>query len=214
MSAVRSIRLVLKAKKGNVPFFLVVLQAVYTGMKNHPQLFLNPPIDLAVFLGQIQALIALQQAVKGGPKGTAALRDTARDVCFSSVETLRVFVETLCTNSPEQAVTLAQAAGMQLRAASSGHKPILAVKQGPHPGTVLLSANASALCLSKGKGGRFFNWEYMLPGKDWVAVPSTTQAKTTVSGLPPLTLCSFRVSATESKTGLGEWSQVVTFAVK
>jgi hypothetical protein len=215
MSAMRSIHLVMKAKKSNVPFFLVVLQAMYAGLKNHPQLFTTTPIDLAIFLSQIQTLAALQQAVKGGPKGAAAARNTARDVCFASAETLRVYVETLCLNAPEQSVTLAQAAGLSIRAVPARHKPVLGVKQGSHPGEVLLSANASALVLDKkSRAGRFFNWGYSLNGKDWIAAVSTTKTTTTLSGLPPLTLVSFRVSVTESKTGPGEWSQVVTFGVK
>jgi hypothetical protein len=214
MSAVRTIRLVLKARKSNVPFFLVILQAMFTGLKNHPQLFVTTPIDLAIFLSQIQNLVALQQSVKGGPKGAAAARDTARDVCYASAETLRVYVQGLCANAPEQSVTLAQAAGLQIQAASTRHKPALGVKQGAHPGEVLLSANAKVLVLNKGRAGRFFNWAYSINGTDWIAVTSTTKARTTLSGLPPLTLCSFRVSVTESKTGPGEWSQAVTFAVR
>lgn len=208
-------RVFLRANKRKISFFLVVLRAIYTGIKNHPGLFQAPPIDLTVFLAQIDALAAAQLATKSWPRGPASARDAARDVAYTSAETLRTWVQALCDASPEQAVQLAQACGMQLRAPGKASKETLAVTQ-LGAGVVQLAANASVLTQSK--GSRFFNWQYSLDGgKSWLAAPSTNKSKTTISGLPMLTQIRFRVSVTESKTealGLAlEWSNDVPFTL-
>lgn len=206
------VRVFLRANKFKITFFLVVLRAIYTGMKNHPQFFVTPLVDLATFLSQIDALSAAQQATKSWPRGPATDRDAARDAAYGSAEKLRAYVEGLCNESPEQASQIAQAAGMQIQVAGPRNKPILGVAQLPG-GLVELSANAGVLDPGR-RGSRFFNWQYSLDGgKSWVGVPSTNKAKATIAGLPALTLIRFRVSVTNSRTGTTDWSNEVPFAL-
>jgi hypothetical protein len=204
-------KVVLKAKKGNIPFLLAVLKAIYSGLNAHTTLFSSLPVALATFLSQVQALDAAQQNVKEKVPGAVAQRKILRDAAYGTAESYRAYLQSLCAASPEQAATLAQAAGMKLAASPVRAKSVLAAKQGLQSGEVVLSANATLL--HKGKGDRFFNWQYSVDGKMFVSAPSTTKTKTTIGGLPALTMCSFRVSITDA-TGQQEWSQIVTFLVR
>jgi hypothetical protein len=92
------------------------------------------------------------------------------------------------------------------------NKPALQANRGSLSGNVVLIANALLLA-GKGKGRRLFNWQYSADGgKTWVAVPSTTDADTSISGLTPLTTYLFRVSIGMGKTE-GAWSQIVSLIV-
>jgi len=210
MSVLKMVRIVIGASKSNIPLLIIVLQSICAAMKAHPQSFPNCPVDLAVFLQQVTDLSTANLGVRQR-KVTAAARDKLRDVACVTAETLRVYVSGLAVASPESAVTLAQDAGMKVSASPKYQKPLLGIKQGPHSGIVLLTANVGLLVTFK--GGRFFNWEWSADGKTWVAVPSTPNGKTTISGLPPLTVCSFRVSVTSVQTGQGPWTDPTTFTV-
>ena len=211
MSArVRKIRVVLKVSKYNIPLFLACCQAIHAAMLAHQADYAGSPVTLASFLLLIQALADAQLAVRKRTIGAAAARDEARDALFIAVEALRTFVQGLCQASPEKAVTLAQNAGMKIAAVPAREQLPLEVKQGPHPGIVVLLAHVALLGAEK--GGCFFNWEYSADGKNWIAVPSTPKASTTISGLTPLTNYGFRVSLT-GNSGQGGWSQIVDFLV-
>jgi hypothetical protein len=210
MDLQRKVRFVLKAKKNNVPLFLACCKGMYAAITAHQADYAAAPVTMATFLSQIQSVDNAQQGIRNRTV-TAAARNQLRDTLFTSAETLRVFVQGLGDASPEQAVTLAQNAGMKTAAVPVRAKPVLGVKQGPHSGIVVLSANARLL--RKNKGRMFFNWAYSADGgKTWIQVPSTPTSKTTIAGLQALTTYEFRVSITD-KTGQAEWSQVVSFLV-
>ena len=91
-------------------------------------------------------------------------------------------------------------------------KPELQAIRGSLSGNVILIANALLLA-GKGRGRRLFNWAWSADGgKTWVALPSTTDATTSVSGLTPLTTYLFRASANTRKVE-GAWSQAVSLIV-
>ncbi len=210
MSAPRKARVVLKAKKEKVLFFLAVCQAIYTGFSNHPTLFPSIPVLLTLVLSQIQAVQSAQALVRTRVSGAAATRSDLIDVLSSTMETLRSYVQVLCDNSPEQAATLAAAAGMSLANVTVRSKPALAATLGTVSGLVHLAANTGLLTTSK--RGRFFEWQYTLDGKTWVAGATTSTGKASIAALPPLTVVGFRVRATNSLT-VGEWTQVVSIVV-
>jgi hypothetical protein len=59
-----------------------------------------------------------------------------------------------------------------------------------------------------------YEWEWSADGeKTWTQLPSTLQAKTTVTGLTPATTYQFRYRAT-TKVGEGDWTQVTSLLVK
>jgi len=188
MSVPASPHIFLKGNKYNIPFFLTVLNLVYSGLNTHASLFPGLPVVLATFLAQIQSLEVCQKNVKAKVAGAAGARNEARDVVFATVETIRIFVQGLCAQSPEQAQSLAAAAGMKLATRAPRQKLPLAATLCTQPGLVLLVANAGLL--SKSKRTKFYEWEYTLDGKTWLAGPTTGKAKTSIAGLPPLTRTS------------------------
>jgi hypothetical protein len=208
MSAMRKAWVVTKAKPSNAPFFLAVCQAILAGITAHPGLFPSLPVLLSLFQAQVTSMAAAQQQARARVPGAAAARDTARDELVVTVEAIRAYVQGLCQLAPEQSATLVQAAAMKLAAVPVRSKPILGAKQGVQAGIVNLEANATLLSGGRKKGYRLFSWEYSLDGKVWVAVPATPYARTTVTGLTPLTTYEFRVSLTD-KSGTGAWSQVL-----
>ncbi len=215
MSTQRKLRVVLGASKYNIPLFLVVVQAIYTAMSGASSTFPSPPVALAVFLAQIQALIKAQQTVKTRVVGAAQARNVLRDAVFTSAEALRTYVQGLCDAvSLAAAADLAIAAGMKIGAVAVHDKPMLAGKLLPGPvGDVLLTANARLLNPT-GKRSKYFNWSYSVDnGKTWVSVPSTLVAHTTITGLPALTTVSFRVSITTTAAPQGDWSQSIALLV-
>jgi hypothetical protein len=189
---------------------LAVAKCVHAAMSAHASTYAAAPVAMATFLALIQALDEGQQGVRNRTM-TGAERDLRRDAVWSALEALRVFVQSLCDESPEQALTLIQNAGLEVADAPVHAKPLLGVRQGPQAGMVILEAHAGLL--ATGKGRMFFNWEYTVNGgASWIAVPSTPWARTTIAGLPALVTCGFRVSVTDP-VGQGEWSQVVALLV-
>src|SRR5262249_7324277 len=146
MSRMRINRLVLlhvimKAQPWKVAFFLAVMQSIQAAMAAHPTLYTGAPVDNTTFKAQVDALAAQHQATLARVPGAAALRETALRVVAGSAELLRAFVEQLCNNSPEQAATLAQSAGMYLSSRPPRAKVPLRVRQGANPGVVILYAS-------------------------------------------------------------------------
>ena len=170
MSTVHMFHVVLKAQPSKKAFFIAVMQAISAAMQAHAATFVNPPVGLATFKNQVDTLATNQSSARARVPGAAALRDEALRVVAASAELLRAYVEQLCNASPEQAITIAQSAGMQISAqAGALAKVPLWARQGPQPGVVLLYA--SVALLFTGKGGRFFNWSSSIDGgKTWVAV--------------------------------------------
>jgi hypothetical protein len=110
-------------------------------------------------------------------------------------------------------IAVIEAAGFDVALVSAYAKPILAVTQGPVPGSVVLRANALALA-GRSRAGRFFNWQATSDGgQTFIGLPPTSKAKTSLASLPPLTTHGFRVSVTTSDGVTGPWSQVVAFLV-
>jgi hypothetical protein len=214
MPPTHRIRVALKAARNNVPALLALAKAIYNAMLAASNLFKQPNPALAVLGQQIQDLEAAHQATFTRAKGTVAVRNAKRDLLVTSLESERMYVQSLCDANPEQAETYVTAAGMALAKAPAHAKPILAAEPGPVPGSAKLVANATLLV---GRGVRkraTFNWQLSADGgKTWTNVASTPLASTTVEGLTPMTSYSFRVSATVSKTP-GEWSQAVTLLVR
>lgn len=207
------VRATLGINKKNIPAVLALAKAVYDGMLANPTLFPSPNPALAVLLALLTALDAAQRVVATRVQGAAALRDQKRDALITALESLRMYVQSLCDANPEQAVALIKAAGMSVAQVTTHDKPVLQAKQGAAPGSVILVANETVLV---GKGVHkkaLFNWQMSADGgKTWTALPPTPLATTEVAGLTSLATYAFRVSVTVGKV-TGEWSQAVTVVV-
>ena len=214
MFIIQRLRVVLGLDTKKVPAVLPQATHICNGFQANQTLFPNPPVPLATVELQIQDLATAEQATKTGTKGTVPVRNAKLAVLVTTLESMRMYVQSLCDANPEQAALIAAAAGMSIAKAPGFAKPVLGAKLGVQSGTVNLSANATLLV---GRGVRkkvTFNWEVSADGgKTWTGVPSTPLSRTTVTGLTPLVTYAFRVCVTVSTT-VGEWSQPVLLLVR
>ena len=207
------VRAVLTLPKSKVATLLAIAKTVYNAFQSNSGLLPQPNPPMVAVQGQIQSLDTAQQATSTRAKGTVATRNAKRDVLVTSLESWRMYVQTLCDANPEQAEPLIAAAGMTVAKLPSRAKPVLAVRLGIASGSVILEANATLLVGRGVKKHASYAWQYSADGgKTWTNAPTTPLASTTIEGLTPLTTYAFRVAATVSKT-VGAWSQAVTLIV-
>lgn len=214
MSTTRRTRAVLSLSKENAAALLAQAWAIYHGMDADKATFAAPNPPLSTLLVEINDFDAAEQATATKTKGTFAVRDTKRDILVTSLESERMYVQSLCDASPERAVAIVTAAAMAVGKTPLSAKPILQAKPSPKPGAVVLLANATLLVGRGVKRKATFNWQYSADGgKTWTGAPSTPLASTEIDGLAPLTTYAFRVGVTVSRV-VGEWSQAVTYLVR
>jgi hypothetical protein len=207
------LRVVMKLKKNAFNILLGQLWAIYVAMDANQAQFPNPVVALATFLTLWQTASTAQKLAQTKEPGSAKARTAAFVPLLTAAESLRAYVEALCQSlNAEQAAALAAAAGMKIVASPSRSKPALQANRGSLSGVVVLIANALLLA-GNGRGRKLFNWAWSADGgKTWVALPATTDAVTSVSGLTPLTTYLFRVSANTRKVA-GAFSQAVSLIV-
>lgn len=180
------------------------------GLEDNATLFPNPNPPLPVFSKQIVATDKAQVVTAKGGKGMAAARDVQLGLLVGMMMSELVYIQSIAdAGNPDAAVSILHAGGVGIAASSKHDKAILTVAPGPSPGSVALAANAGALLGSNRGRKHFFCWEYTTDGETFVTMPATPEAKTTLTGLTPLTTVGFRVAATTSKGVVGAWSQVV-----
>jgi hypothetical protein len=184
------------------------------GLTDNTGLFPDPNPALPVFKDQIAATDKAQVLVGTRGKGMAAARDVQLGLLVGMMTSELVYIQSVAdAGNPDKAVSILHAGGVEIAAFALHDKAILAVTGGPVPGSVVLVANAGALLGDDRRRGHFFNWEYTTDGKAFLAMPPTPAAKTTLSGLTPLTTVGFRVAVTTTKGITSAWSQVVDHLV-
>lgn len=205
---------VLKVKRRDAPRVLNRAKTMKKGLEDHSGLLSSPNPTLPVFGKQIDDTDSAQVAARNGGKGMAAVRDVQLGLLFGMMESELHYIQSVAdTGTPDEAVATLHAGGVEVAGFPAHDKAILTVGQGPTQGSVMLDANAAALLGSDITRKHFFNWEYTVDGKNFIAMPSTPESKTALSGLTPLTTVGFRVSVTRAKGIMGPWSQVVEFLI-
>jgi hypothetical protein len=207
-------RAVLKVNRRKTVSVTGRANAMCSGIGGNPSLFLtpNPPVsaveDQIVVVGKAEVVAATRA------KGAAAARNVQRNVLVGMLEAWQTFVQGIADSVPaDQAMSTIEAAGLAVALVAQRTKAILAVTQGPEPGTVALNAYAAALT-GRSQKKTFFNWQSTADGgRTFVSMPPTPKSKTTLANLTPLTTYGFRVSVTGSDGVAGPWSQVVSFLV-
>jgi hypothetical protein len=204
----------MKINKKNTASVLNKAKAMVAGIGGNPTLFTNPNPALSAIQAQIAVVDKAEVVAGTRAHGSAAARNVQRGILVGMLETQQTTVQGVADASatPEEAISTIEAAGLSVAQVASYAKAILAVTQGSTPGTVALSANATALGAAKTKKS-FFNWEYTADGKTFIAMPSTPKSKTSLTGLTPLSTYGFRVAVTDADGVLGPWSQIVSFLV-
>jgi hypothetical protein len=214
MQTVYRFRPVTKLKKTSAKALSPQAHAIHDGMAAFPNLFGNCNPLLPALLLLITNYDAAQQVVtRTKATGTAALRDNARDAMCTGIELERVYVLSLCDANPEQAQALILAAGMHVAAIGDHSKALLAALLVPgQPGTVTLKANRKLLTAGRGTKLSQINWRYTLDGGKTYVTSTTPNVKTTLTGLPSMTMAGFQVCITDSK-GTTEWCPMVSILV-
>ena len=215
MATMHRARAVLKIKK-KVPVSVTdKAKAMDLGIAAHPAVFTVVNPALSVVAAQTAVVDKANVVAGTHAKGAAAARNVQLAILVGMLETQTNTVQGLADQAAtwEQAVSIIELAALTVARVGKRAKPILAITQGPQPGSVVLDANATALA-GPGKKKSFFNWGYTLDGgKTFIPLPSTPKARTTLANLTPLTTVGFRVSITKSNGIAGDWSQVVAFLV-
>lgn len=170
--------------------------------------FPSPTPSLATVSSLLTTLDGTETAVtQTRAKGTVQARNVARAAVVTALHQLKSYVQTVCDANPEQASAIIASAGMAVRKTAARTKADFAVEAGPVSGSVKLVARAVAHRAS-------YDWQWSSDGgKTWTSVPSTLAARTTITGLPVATTCSFRFR-TLTKAGESDWSQPVALVVK
>ncbi len=183
---------------------IALAQAIVQAMTNNKAIFVSPTPPLTQVTADTDALVVAETATKARTKGSVPVRDDKRKVLVTDLRQLQAYAQKLVDLTPEQGMTIAEAAGMTVKKKASHNKSPLAAKL--HlPNQVQLVAKAN-------KGDGSHEWQYSTDGKVWTSAATTTQAKTVVTGLQSGVLTYFRHRAV-TKTGASTWSEPVSMMV-
>jgi len=188
-----------------VAAFIIRATAIHDAMAANSKTYPSPPLVLTSYATHISALSAAEVLAKTRAAGAVAARITAQKQVSTDIGELQGYVQMVVNADPADADNLAQQAGMFVRSYTHPAKPPLAVKQ-TQTGVVHVVAKAT-------KGAKLNDWQYSVDGgKTWVSIPSTTKAKTTISGLTPGVEVTYR-QRVQTKAGAQDWSQPISALV-
>jgi hypothetical protein len=184
---------------------IALAQAIVAAMTNNKATFPTPSPALATVTADTNSLVSAQTTVASRIKGAVAIRDEKRLTLVSDLHQLEAYVQQLMNLSPEEATSIAEAAGMSVR------KPRTATQKSPLTIKQIVSGSVK-LVAKAAQGGQSNEWQYSTDGKTWTSAPPSTQAKTTVTGLQTGVLTYFRHRAV-TKAGALDWTQPVSMLV-
>ena len=116
-------------------------------------------------------------------------------------------VQGVADDNPENAGSIIESSGMNVKKKGSYTKPDFAVKPGRVRGSVRLEVRSAG-----DRGG--YEWAWSIDGgKTWLT-RATTQTSTDIDGLPSGVTCLFRYRVTTPREGTGNWSEAVEFLVR
>jgi len=188
-----------------VPALINFARRVVTGMDGNP-LFPNPSpplLDITAAANDLEAAEA--QALKRS-HGAAAARDEKRSTLVGKLQLLKGYVQAIADASALQAGGIITSAAMSVRKVATRQKRVFAAKPGAVAGSVVVSTPSAGRRVS-------YDWQYSTDaGKTWILLPTTLQARTSVSGLQAGTyFFRFRVV---TKSGVGDWSNPVSLTLR
>ena len=207
----RHIRGKLGARREDAPGVIDRAGLMEVGLEQHTDVFLIPNPTLAIFSAQRSAAQSAQLLVSKGGKGVAAARNVEVGKLYGMMVTELAYFQQLADElSPDDAIALFHAGGVEVATFAQHNKALLSVTQEQPGAPVLLDANASTLLGDKRNRKHYFNWQSTMDGHTFVTLPSTPKAHTWVTtGLTPLTTVGFRVCVTTSDEVTSPWSQLV-----
>src|SRR6185369_251046 len=144
---------------------------------------------LATTSDDLDALDAAEVVVLSRLKGAVETRDVKRRMVVSDLQQLRAIVQGIADASPADAEAIILSAGMSVKRVFLRQKNTLSATQGAVSGMVELTAAFA--------GDRAcYHWEMSADdGTTWSGLPPTMRTRTSVSGLAPAIVHSFRYQA-------------------
>jgi hypothetical protein len=189
-----------------VPAIITAAQRVVTGMTGNPA-FPNPVPTLAAVATAIAALQTAESAALARTKGAVTARNDRKAELQSLLQQLKGYVQATADADADNSAAIIQSAGFTVKKTAVRAPRVFNAEQGAVSGTVKLITRSAGARAS-------YDWEYSLDGgKTWLLLPSTLQAKTSVTGLAAGTTVLFRYRSV-IKTGVADWSQPVALLVK
>ena len=170
--------------------------------------FPSPLPTIVAILAAITDLHTSETAVLSRTKGAATVRNDKRAVLVALLQQLRGYVQAVADATPENGAAIIESAGFAVRKTVARGKRQFAAQQGALSGSVVVTAVTAGARAS-------YDWEYSVDGgKTWIAAPSTTQGRATITGIAAATAAQFRYRTVTPKGGQGDWTQPTTLIVK
>lgn len=187
-----------------VPAIIARAQAIVDSMTDNPH-FPAPVPALWVVSKAVTDLECAEAKTLTRAKGTAAIRNEKRTMLGSLLQQLRGYVQVTADEDPENGAAIIASAGMTARTAGRRPPRVFSAKPGNVSGEVRVVA-------PKAGNRAAYDWEYSIDGGvNWLTMPSTMQASTTLMGLTPGTSVMFKYRSVTSK-GVSDWSAAITLA--
>jgi hypothetical protein len=182
-------------------------QAIAKALTGNPH-FPNPTPTIAALIAATAALVAAENAALTRAKGAVVQRNAARKSLVQLLQLLRANVQSAADSDPDNALTIIESAGIDVRKPTVRKPRVFAATQAAISGSAKLVAPSSGPRSS-------YEWEISSDGgKTWVPAPPSIQARTTLPGLPTGTTVQFRYRAITPKAGAGNWSAPVSLLVQ
>jgi hypothetical protein len=193
---VKHLLAVLKFPK-SVPTFLVYAKAIYKGMQASTN-FTGSAAKLTILNTNIGLLDASQTATKTKPPtNTIAQRDVILNTVKTNLRGLQSDAQGIADATPLSAEAIILSAAMGVKKVTIRQKQQNGAKQGVLPGDVDLT----------GEGGGPHEWRMGLDNINWIYLPATYRANTSVSNLASLTLYYFQTRQILRSGLLADWSE-------
>jgi hypothetical protein len=189
-----------------VPAIIARALAIVAAMTDNPA-FPSPVPALWLLSKAILDLENAEAAVLTRAKGTAVIRNEKRTMVVSLLQQLRGYVQVTADSDPDDGAAIIQSADMMVKKPARVARRVFSAKPGKLPGELKIIAPSAGHRAS-------YDWEYSADGGvNWLAMPSTLQASTTLEGLTPGTSVMFKYRPV-TKQGVGDWSAAITALVK
>ncbi|HEY1696981.1 MAG TPA: fibronectin type III domain-containing protein [Polyangiaceae bacterium] len=189
-----------------VPALINFAQQVVKSMTGNPS-FLTPAPTLAVIAEAVTDLQNAENAALARAKGAVATRNEKRTALVMLLQQLKSYVQGVADANVENGASIILSSGMALKKVAVHPPRVFAATPGPVAGAAKIVAPSAAQRAS-------YDWQYSTDGgKTWVTMPSTLQAKTSLTGQASGTTVEFRYRAV-TKIGEGDWSPAVALVIK
>ena len=183
---------------------LGLARAVLAAMSAASATYPSPTPSLAQFSADIDGLDDAETATRTKTKGAVDARDDKLRIVIGDLHQLKAYVQQVVGQTPAQAASLAEQAGMRVRRPATHNKPTL---------VAVPYMNGSARVVAKAvRGAVSYDWQFSIDKTTWSGVPPTAQAKTVIGGLPSATRVWFRMRPV-LRTGVGAWTDPVSAVV-